>query len=69
MSPDFTIITPSLNYGQFLADCLASVANQEGVSFEHLVFDGGSTDNSAEVAARECRMRSTKASNGPGASG
>jgi glycosyltransferase involved in cell wall biosynthesis len=52
MSPDFTIITPSLNYGRFLGDCLASVANQECVSFEHLVFDGGSTDNSAEVAAK-----------------
>ena len=49
---DFTIITPSLNYGRFLDDCLSSVANQSGVTLEHLVFDGGSTDNSAEVAAR-----------------
>ena len=48
---DFTIITPSLNYGKFLGDCLASVAAQEGVSYEHLVFDGGSTDASAEIAA------------------
>jgi len=49
---DFSIITPSLNYGRFLDDCLSSVANQSGVSLEHLVFDGGSTDNSAEIAAR-----------------
>lgn len=49
---DFTIITPSLNYGRFLGDCLASVAGQTGVSWEHLVFDAGSTDDSAEVAAR-----------------
>ncbi len=49
---DFTIITPSLNYGRFLDDCLASVARQSGVSIEHLVFDAGSTDDSAEVAAR-----------------
>lgn len=48
----FTIITPSLNYGRFLSDCLESVAAQEGVSFEHLVIDGGSADDSAEVAAR-----------------
>lgn len=48
----FTIITPSLNYGRFLNDCLESVANQSGVSFEHLVIDGGSTDNSAQVAAK-----------------
>lgn len=49
---DFTVITPSLNYGRYLDDCLASVAAQEGVSLEHLVIDGGSTDESAEVAAR-----------------
>ena len=48
----FTIITPSLNYGRFLPDCLESVAAQEGVTLEHLVIDGGSTDDSAEVAAR-----------------
>ena len=40
---DFTIITPSLNYGRFLGDCLKSVAEQEGVTFEHLVIDGGSS--------------------------
>lgn len=49
---DFTIITPSLNQGRYLADCLASVAAQEGVSLEHLVIDGLSTDDSALVAAR-----------------
>lgn len=49
---DFTIITPSLNYGRFLGDCLGSVAGQQGVNCEHLVIDGGSTDDSAEVAAR-----------------
>lgn len=48
---DFTIITPSLNYGHFLGECLGSVASQEGVILEHLVIDGGSTDHSAEVAA------------------
>lgn len=48
---DFTIITPNLNYGRFLGDCLSSVASQSGVSLEHLVFDGGSTDDSAAVAA------------------
>ena len=50
-NPDFTIITPSLNYGRFLGDCLSSVAEQSGVTFEHLVFDAGSKDESAIVAA------------------
>jgi glycosyltransferase involved in cell wall biosynthesis len=48
----FTIITPSLNYGRFLGDCMASVAAQDGVSLEHLVIDAGSSDDSPEVAAR-----------------
>jgi glycosyltransferase involved in cell wall biosynthesis len=64
----FTIITPSLNYGRFLGDCLESVAtqlehaSQTGekagrtrplmITLEHLVVDGGSTDDSAAVAAR-----------------
>ncbi len=48
---DFTIVTPNLNYGRFLGDCLESVASQEGVEVEHLVMDGGSTDDSAEVVA------------------
>ncbi len=51
MNPNFTVITPSLNYGRFLADCLSSVAAQEGVTFEHLVMDGGSRDDSEAVAA------------------
>jgi len=57
---DFTIITPNLNYGRFLSDCLASVAGQEGVTFEHLIFDGGSTDDSAAVAARFPHVRWTQ---------
>jgi glycosyltransferase involved in cell wall biosynthesis len=48
---DFTLITPSLNQGRYLADCLGSVAGQSGVRLEHLVIDGLSTDNSAEVAS------------------
>lgn len=48
---DFTIITPNLNHGRFLADCMASVSVQEGVSLEHLVIDGGSSDDSAAVVA------------------
>lgn len=48
---DFTIITPNFNYGIFLGDCLASVAGQRGVTVEHLVIDGASTDESAKVAA------------------
>jgi glycosyltransferase involved in cell wall biosynthesis len=49
---DFTIITPSFNYGKYLAECMASVAEQQGVLLEHLVFDAQSIDESASVAAK-----------------
>ena len=49
---DFTIVTASYNYGQFIGECLESVASQEGVMLEHLIIDGCSTDNTEEVVAR-----------------
>jgi glycosyltransferase involved in cell wall biosynthesis len=49
---DFTIVTASYNYGHYIGECLASVASQEGVTFEHLVMDAVSKDDTAEVVAR-----------------
>ena len=46
---NFSIITPSYNYAQYIRDCLDSVKNQEGVTFEHLVFDAGSTDGTIDI--------------------
>ncbi len=51
-SPDFTIITASRNYGRFIEECLESVAGQEGVTFEHLVIDACSSDDTAEVVKK-----------------
>ena len=49
---DFTIITPSLNYGKYIDECLSSVEIQHGVVLEHLIFDAGSTDNTIEIISR-----------------
>ena len=38
---DFTIVTPSLGQLEYLECCIASVADQKGVSIEHIVQDGG----------------------------
>lgn len=48
---DFTIVTPSYKYARFIGECLASVACQKGVSFEHLVMDAGSDDGTEKVVA------------------
>ena len=45
-----TIVTTVYNGMPWLPECIESVASQraDGVDLEHLVFDGGSTDGSAE---------------------
>ncbi|MEO5917140.1 MAG: glycosyltransferase family 2 protein [Luteolibacter sp.] len=52
IDPDFTIVTASYNYGHYIGECLQSVADQDGVTVEHLVMDAGSRDATAEVVAR-----------------
>lgn len=53
-----SVVTPSYNQGRFLARTLLSVVTQTGVEIEHVVFDGGSTDESPDILARfEPRVR------------
>jgi glycosyltransferase involved in cell wall biosynthesis len=47
----FSIITPSYNNGHYIGECMESVAAQSGVTFEHMVFDAESTDNTMEALA------------------
>lgn len=58
--PAVSIVTPSLNQGQFLRECLESVqaaASAAGVSVEHLVVDGGSTDQTLKVLDSQAMAR------------
>src|ERR1700704_3274046 len=47
-----SVVTPSFNQGQFIQRTLESVAMQTGAEIEHVVFDGGSTDNTVDVLKR-----------------
>ena len=49
MSLKFSIVTPSLNQGKFITDCIESVLNQEYANFEHIVIDGGSKDQTLQI--------------------
>jgi len=45
----FSIVTPSLNQGRFIRDCIESVRAQTEVETEHIVQDAGSTDETLAV--------------------
>ena len=44
-----SILTPSYNQGKYLDRCIQSVLNQNYDEFEHIVIDGGSTDESISI--------------------
>ena len=48
---NFSIVTPSYNQGRFVQDCVQSVQAQSGVTWEHLVQDSCSTDETHAVLA------------------
>lgn len=55
--PLFSIITPSLNRADLIADAVESVRIQDGVTLEHIVVDGGSTDGTLDVLSRYPELR------------
>lgn len=49
MKVDFTIVTPSYNYREYISEMLDSVTSQKGVTYEHLVYDARSTDGTLDI--------------------
>jgi len=47
--PDVSVVTPSYGYAHYLRDAIESVAEQRGVTVEHVIQDGASTDGTVEL--------------------
>ncbi len=51
-APLVSIVTPSFNSGEFLEQAIQSVISQDYPYLEHIIVDGGSTDNTLAILQR-----------------
>jgi len=51
---NFVVVTPILNGGRYLSECINSIRNQTHAIWTHIIVDAGSTDDSLEIAQRAC---------------
>ncbi|MDQ3500590.1 MAG: glycosyltransferase, partial [Actinomycetota bacterium] len=49
--PRISVVTPSFNQGRFLRETMESIHSQGYPNLEHIVIDGGSTDESTAILA------------------
>ena len=48
-NPKISIITVSLNQGEFIEECILSIKKQTYTNIEHIIMDGGSTDITIDI--------------------
>lgn len=50
--PKISVITPSYNQGKYIAETIESIIKQGYPNVEHIIIDGGSTDETCDVVSR-----------------
>ncbi|MFC9687485.1 glycosyltransferase family 2 protein [Kribbella sp. NPDC056951] len=54
MTPRLSVVVPFYNVGEYIGDCLDSIARQTWTDFEAILVDDGSPDDSAVIAKDFC---------------
>ena len=50
--PEISVLSANKNHGRFIEENIVSVLAQRGVTYEHIIIEGGSADESLEVIGR-----------------
>lgn len=53
----FSVVTPSLNQGDYIEENILSVKNQDYSHKEHIIVDGGSSDNTVAILKKYKNLR------------